>query len=413
MNQFFYYGSTICIALALLSGCNKQKGAEAHTHIHEAHNRAKHHHTEHDTHATHHHSNEVDAAHAHQEKQAHASSEEIVISPTQAQAAGIVSERIDFHPFRHVLLVGGKIESAQGEEQTIVAKTSGIVSFAQPLTEGKSINPQHTLLTISARNLQDGDPAERAQITYETARKEYERATNLIKDKLISEKEFIRIQEAYENARLGYNAIVTKDKNNGSAVHSPINGYIKNCLVNEGDYVNVGQPLLLITRNNRLYLRADVPEKHYALLNKITSANFRTSYSEQVYALQDLNGKLLSYGRASGKTPFYIPVTFAMDNREGLFPGSYAEVYLLSEEIPHVLSVPHTALTEEQGIYFVYIQLDNECYQRREVKIGLDNGKEVQLLSGIHAGERVVTQGAYHVKLASIAKSIPGHSHEH
>lgn len=400
MNQFFYYGSTICIALALLSGCNKQKETETHTHIHESHNHAAHHHTEHD-------------AHANQEKHTHASAEEIVIPPSQAQAAGIISEKIHFHPFRHVLLVGGEIESAQGEEQTIVAKTSGIVSFTQPLTEGKQIHTQNTLLTISARNLQDGDPAERAQITYDAAKKEYDRAVNLIKDKLISEKEFIRIQEAYENARISYNAIVAKDKDNGAAVHSPINGYIKNCLVNEGDYVNVGQPLILITRNNKLYLRADVPEKHYAILNKITSANFRTSYNNTVYTLQDLNGKLLSYGRASGKTPFYIPVTFAMDNQEGLFPGSYAEVYLLSEELPNVLSVPHAALTEEQGTYFVYIQLDDECYQRREVKIGLDNGKEVQVLSGIHVGERVVTQGAYHVKLASIAKSIPGHSHEH
>jgi multidrug efflux pump subunit AcrA (membrane-fusion protein) len=78
-----------------------------------------------------------------------------------------------------------------------------------------------------------------------------------------------------------------------------------------------------------------------------------------------------------------------------------------------VLSVPHTALTEEQGIYFVYVQLDEECYERREVKLGLDNGRDVQILSGVHAGERIVTQGAYHVRLASVSKAIPGHSHEH
>ena len=81
--------------------------------------------------------------------------------------------------------------------------------------------------------------------------------------------------------------------------------------------------------------------------------------------------------------------------------------------MPEVLSVPHTALTEEQGIYFVYVQLDEECYARREVKLGADNGREVALLSGIHPGERVVMQGAYHVRLASVSKAIPGHSHEH
>jgi multidrug efflux pump subunit AcrA (membrane-fusion protein) len=61
----------------------------------------------------------------------------------------------------------------------------------------------------------------------------------------------------------------------------------------------------------------------------------------------------------------------------------------------------------------VYVQLDDECYERREVKLGADNGREVELLSGVHAGERVVMQGACQVRLASASKAIPGHSHEH
>ena len=75
--------------------------------------------------------------------------------------------------------------------------------------------------------------------------------------------------------------------------------------------------------------------------------------------------------------------------------------------------MPKTALTEEQGLFFVYIQLDAECYKKQEVKVGADNGREVQILSGIKAGDKVVTEGAYHVKLASASNAIPAHSHEH
>ena len=43
--------------------------------------------------------------------------------------------------------------------------------------------------------------------------------------------------------------------------------------------------------------------------------------------------------------------------------------------------MPRTALTEEQGIFFVYLQLDEEGYKKQEVNLGADNGKSVQILT--------------------------------
>ena len=89
------------------------------------------------------------------------------------------------------------------------------------------------------------------------------------------------------------------------------------------------------------------------------------------------------------------------------------EVYLLTSPIEDVLSVPVSALIEEQGIYSVFIRLDEEGYQKREVKPGANNGSEVQILSGLKPGETVVTQGAYQIKLASASNAIPAHTHNH
>ena len=100
--------------------------------------------------------------------------------------------------------------------------------------------------------------------------------------------------------------------------------------------------------------------------------------------------------------------------RETLFPAVVCEVFLLSSPMENVLSLPHSALTEEQGSFFVYLQLDEEGYKKQLVTLGADNGESVQILSGIKAGDRVVTQGAYQVKLASATNAIPGTgSHEH
>jgi multidrug efflux pump subunit AcrA (membrane-fusion protein) len=119
------------------------------------------------------------------------------------------------------------------------------------------------------------------------------------------------------------------------------------------------------------------------------------------------------YGKASGENGYYVPVTFEFDNKGDVIPGSFVEVFLLSSPMENVLSLPHSALTEEQGSFFVYLQLDEEGYKKQLVTLGADNGESVQILSGIKAGDRVVTQGAYQVKLASATNAIPAHSHEH
>ena len=56
---------------------------------------------------------------------------------------------------------------------------------------------------------------------------------------------------------------------------------------------------------------------------------------------------------------------------------------------------------------------DEEGYKKQPVTLGADNGERVQILSGVKAGDKVVTQGAYQVKLAGATNAIPAHSHEH
>lgn len=303
--------------------------------------------------------------------------------------------------------------AAQGEESTAVATVAGVVSLRSNIVEGSTVSRGTSLANISSHNIAEGDPVQRARVAYETAKKEYERMEALRPQRIVSEKDFAQARQNYENARISYEALAQNHSDKGQSIPSPMAGYVKNILVKEGDYVNIGQPLMSITQNRRLFLRAEVSEKYYPYLSSITSANFRTSAGSRVYELQQLNGKLLSYGKSAGDSSYYVPVTFEFDNKGDIIPGSFVEVYLLSSPMENVISVPRTALTEEQGIYFVYLQLDEEGYLKQEVTIGADNGQSVQILTGVKAGDRVVTEGAYQVRLASASNAIPAHSHEH
>ena len=147
-------------------------------------------------------------------------------------------------------------------------------------------------------------------------------------------------------------------------------------------------------------------------MSSIKNANFKTGYDNKVYKLSDLNGKLLSYGKSSDSNSFYIPVTFEFENPGDIVPGSFVEVYLLSGDASNVISLPVSSITEEQGINYIYIQVADEVFAKREVTLGKNNGERVEILCGLNAGEKVVTKWAMQVKLASASGEIPhGHSH--
>ena len=390
------------LGLFILGSCNSKSGGnheghdhgtEAHDHEHEGHD----HEHEGEDHEGHDHEGDE---HSRSSEPATGHSDEIILPKAKAEAAGVKTSIIEPEVFEQVIKTSGQVLAAQGDESVAVATVAGVVSFRGKVTEGMSVGKGTALVTISSSNIADGDPVQRARIAYDISRKEYERMQALVKNKIVSDKEFAQAEQNYENARISYEA-------------SPISGFVKNILVKEGDYVTIGQPLVSITQNRRLFLRAEVSEKYYPSLRTIGSANFKTPYDNKVYELKELNGRLLSFGKSAGENSFYVPVTFEFDNKGDIIPGSFVEVYLLASPMENVLSLPRTALTEEQGLFFAYLQLDEEGYKKQEVTLGADNGKSVQVLSGIKAGDRVVTQGAYQVKLASASNAIPAHSHEH
>lgn len=380
--------------------CNMgQSGSHDHEHSHE-----------HDIHTEEEHGG---SGHSEAEHAAEGHADEIVISPEKAAAAGIKAETVVPGPFSGVIRTGGQILPATGDEKTVAATTDGIVSFSGNWLQGTAVRRSQPLFSILSGNIQDGNRVGKARIAYETAKAEYERASDLVADKIVSQKEFTKIREAYENARMAYEALKPNADGTGVQVEAPSDGFVKDIFVNEGDFVTTGTPLASVSQNRRLVLKADVSQRYYASLHEITSANFAVQYDDRAMNIKDLGGRLVSVGRTSSDSSHYIPVTFEFDNRGDMIPGSFAEVWLLTAERQNVISVPVSALTEEQGLYFVYLKEDDSCYRKQEVTPGESDGARTEILKGLETGDNVVTEGAYNVRLASASNAIPAHTHNH
>lgn len=406
---------------AVLAGCGNHSNHEGHDHghgveAHEGHDHGHDHDHQGHSHEGHDHGHE---GHNH-EAEAHEGHDhgngghdgEIVVSLERQKTFGITTETVTAEDFAEVIHTSGQILSAMGDEMTVVAKTSGIISFGR-LTEGSAVGKGSLIATISSKNLGGGDQLAKAKAVYEATRKEYERDLQLSKDNIVSESHLDQSRLAYEQAKAEYDALASGTTKDGNvSVTSPLGGFIKKLSVSQGDYVETGTPIAVVSQNRRLRLRADVSEKYYGLHSGINDANFSTSYSDAAYSLKDLNGRLIGYGKASGGD-YYIPVTFEFDNKGDLVAGSYVDVYLKSSSSSKAVSVPVGAVVEDQGIHYVFVQEDETCFTKREVRLGQSDGQRVLVKSGLNEGEVVVATGAVQVKLASVTAVPAGHTHSH
>lgn len=380
---------------------------EGHEHAEEAHDHAAHDHSAHAEEAHDH------SAHNHAEEGHKHNENEITFPAEQAARTDFKVEEIQPSTFNHVIPCTARILAAQGDEATVVAPIAGVVSFGgKRLSTGAQVSRGQSLFAISSNNLASGSQVDKIAAEYRRAEGEYNRLKQLVDDQIVSRSDFEAAESAYLKAKAEYDAIAARSSEKGSSVGAPIGGYITSLAVNEGDFVEMGQPLATVSQNRRLQLRADLPQRYYRELRSIKTANIVDPATGESYRLADCGGRLLSVGRIADSGSTLIPVTFEFDNRNDLPQGAIVEAYLVGAPIAEALVVPVTAVTEAQGLYYVYVQLDAECYERREVKLGASDGERVQLLTGIEAGERVVTRGAVNVKMAAASGAIP-HSHQH
>lgn len=359
------------------------------------------------SHSGHHHEFEEEDEHEHEHN---TNSSEISFSPEKAKQFGVEVSKVSYSTMHSTIKTSGKIEAAQGEQYIVVAPSAGTVRLRQSIIAGAKIGSGATVATISAKHITGGDANEQAHIALRKAKREIERLKPLYQDKIVTASQYNEALQAYESAK----AACASSAESSSTAATAISGTVTALLVTDGQYVEAGAPIAQVSKNANLVLTASLPTSAAAELNNITDANFRTSNSAVTTTISALGGhRIFSDTYASTTTPGYLNVNFQFKNNGDYVSGAYAEVYLIGQAKQKAITVPKSAITEELGTFYVYIQLDEDCYMKRPVTTGISDGLNVEITSGLSEGESVVTKGATVIKLAATSGSIPGHTHEH
>ena len=396
----------------------------AHDHAHEGHNHAGHSHEGHshshgDAHAGHDHSAHSHGhshTHSHEPHPGHgvetpAKEGDVSFTKEQSWMVDFATEPVAESNFAGTVKVAARAEALPSDFTTVVATTSGKVQFAGNLLEGMPVAVDEALFYLEGGDVTDNDAAVKfaeAESNYELAKADFERKKRLFIDKVVAEREYQAAEAAYRQAGARFGSMKRNFGEGKVTLRSAMKGTVATLLVANGDYVEPGTPLAIVQRDGGVNLVAELPVRYAAQLQDIATVNVETANGD-VFDVASFGGSTV-VGRVANSCNM-LPVTVSCAALPGLVTGTIVTLYLSSfSNDVHAVAVPRTALVEEMGNMFVFVQNNPVSFEKRSVKVGATDGRNVQLLDGVAPGERVVSKGGVLLKLSQGAAALDPHA---
>lgn len=262
---------------------------------------------------------------------------------------------------------------------------------------------------------------ERAQAEFSLAERDVDRLEDLLARGAIPERRLIEARHELDVARAELSAARTRveqyqrgNQKAGLALRAPVSGELLEVNARPGAFVREGDRVFRIAAPERRWLEIRVPERFSAGIQDTSGAWFDTDTGETVVLDERHGAHVVQVATAIDPVSRTAAVTLEYPTAQG--PAAVgarfaAHVFVAAPESR--LAVSRGAVIDDGGRSVVYVQTGGEAFVRRPVQLGINDGDFVEVLSGVQAGERVVSEGAYFVKLAAAGGEEIGHGHAH
>lgn len=314
--------------------------------------------------------------------------------------------------FHSVIHTSGRVKNQPGAEVVLNAKAPGNVRLLA--VTGASVKQGDLLAMVSGSGIENNTSLKlnERRLAFERSRADYLRMKPLAEKQLLSQKEFLETKTRYEQDSLQYYQIRDLVGRQGLKITAPMDGFVSNIHISNGEFVESGAPLITLGGKTRLLIETYVNQSDFKKVSGIFDANFKPGKNTTL-RLVDLDGRISSQNAFLNEQMLRIPVVFTVVNNGDLMPGMFLEAFLKTDKKESSMVVPLTALIEEQGQYYVYVQKGGESFEKRQINPAGNDGINTEVESGLKAGERIVSRGAYQIKLAALAGDLPLHGHTH
>ena len=344
-----------------------------------------------------------------QEEPAHAG--DVSVTKEQVWAIPFGVEMAQTGPVQHVIRGAGKWVSAPGEAAVLHAPGKGEVRHAmKALVPGMTVAAGDVLFELVSGNM--GAPGFEAQRTeaeaeFAAAESAFLRLTALHEAGAASRKELDEAEKRWKLAREAQTRANALGSGGALEVRAPRAGVVRDVRVAQGEYVSEGQPLVTLAASETSLLELNLSAQKASQLSGWSNISIEVGG-------EWLEGDVVSVGRAiSAQTGLVSVFVSCPAAGKGVFPGGFAEVSLRHGTGRNGLLIPSSAVMERYGLHEVAVQTGGESYDLRQVRLGANMGERVEVVEGLSAGELVVVEGEYAVRMASMKGSTPAHGHTH
>lgn len=296
-------------------------------------------------------------------------------------------------------IVGGRVTK-------VFAMVGDVVKKGQPLVYLHS----HELIDARAAAAKAAVIVADKQRALTFAKAEAERAERLLAAKALAQRESAQAQANVKavEAELAHaqaekqradefleHLSVPHDNHDDIVIYSPISGYVTKRDVSVGTVVTEASDLMHVADTSTLWAVAAVPETHAAQLR----TGQRVSLKLPAFPDARFSGRVVFLGNELDPATRTVQVRCLVQNpNRRLRPEMTATIVVDAGGAQSVVAVPRDALQEFDGAQVVFLAGDDGVFEKLAVQTGREQSGQIEIISGLTAGQRVVTRGAFFIK---------------
>ena len=333
----------------------------------------------------------------------------ISMSPTQAVMANVATVPVDFVPLSKEINATGIVQYDQSRQAKVTAWVAGRIDRLNVNTVGAYVSKGRAVAELYSPDLV---AAQQEYLLARRSREQFQKSSIASISQggeglVASARQRLKLMGVRDAQIAGLER--AGEPNIRLPIYTPLSGVVIEKLVQEGQYVNVGDTLFSIADLSRVWVEVEVYENEFSFVKMGQKVEIISqSYPGQTFS-----------GRVSFIYPFLDPRTRTVKVRvEMANPGLKLKTDMfvtaqIKAPLGNALAVPASAVMDTGKRQVVWVETQPGMFEPRDVQAGARVGDKVQILSGLNRGDKVAVSGGYLIDSESqLTSGSGGGGHE-
>ncbi|HZW39049.1 MAG TPA: efflux RND transporter periplasmic adaptor subunit [Ignavibacteriaceae bacterium] len=349
----------------------------------------------------------------HQEKTKPEQSNIVKVSNTSIKEIGLVTETVTLKSFNGIMNIPATVIANQDNEAQVGSLVQGRVNKVL-VKVGDNVKAGQTLMYVEGLEIGEIKAnflSAKAELDFHKA--DYERQKTLIEQKVGSQKLLLESKAEYEKALAEFNAedkkihsigLSDEDILNGKAndhtsgtlpVKAPISGLIIERNVVIGQQIEASTNAFRIINTSSVWVDGQIYEKDINRIKENSNVQFTLSTNKN----EKFSGKIIYVGQIIDEKSRTITVRAEFNNpNKKLKPQMFGEMLIPSSENSKAVLIPNEAVIKIDNKDFVFVQKDEDKFEKRVVVLGSTQDDLVEVKDGLKENESIVIKGSFYLK---------------